>query len=269
MNNNTKKIWSPNINLDTAVEISKTFLQKCNAKQLITQSKFSLFHVYKVDKDWPLENLIEVSRFFKFSKNDVPETDRARESIIKLLAAVTKAHFYFDEQSLIKNEPYVFSIPDIFKSGQYTYGLIYHLEKNNKAFTLIVSEWNIALSASGLFKCASWDKYTSIITDDNEQLFNIEKLRKLKSMDNHMYFTIKDWKSKQSYQQKINEVNQVNDFNFGKILPYDPDLKETYSSISYIEWSKGIKKWFIPKGVDYKELTDYLEYVKKQIKKDD
>lgn len=269
MNNNTKKIWSPNINLDNAVDISKTFLQKCNAKNLITQKNFSLFHVYKVDKDWPLENLIEVSRFFKFSKNDVPETDRARESIIKLLSAVIKAHMHFDDQAIVKNEPYIFSIPDIFKAGQYTYGLIYHLEKNNKSFTLIVSEWNIALSATNNFKCSPWDKYTSIVSDNNDELFNIEKVKKLKSMDNHQYFNIKDWKSRQAYQQKINEIIKVDEFNFGKILPYDADLKDVYSSISYIEWSKGIKKWFIPKGIDYKGVTDYLEYIKKQVKKDD
>lgn len=268
MNNNTKKIWSPNIDLKEATEISKNFLEKCDNKKLITRSDFSLFQVYKVDKDWPLENLIEVSRFFKFSKNDVPETDRARESIIRLLSAVTKSHLYFEENSLVCNEPYVFSIPNIFKSGQFNYGLIYHIEKNNKKLTLLVAEWNILLSSSHTIKLNPWEKHTAIISNNTTDYFNLEKSKKIKSMDNYGYFEISDWKSRQKYQNIIN-VNNQEDFKFGKLLDYDIDLKDIYTTISYIEWCKNLKKWFIPKGADYKEIICFIDNIKKQVKKDD
>lgn len=264
---NNKKIWTPNISIEDVFSFSNDFLNRCQSKRILTNNDLSIFHVYQSSKDWPLNNMIEISNFFKFSKSDQPEKNRAREVILKLLSAVSKAHFYFNHEAVVRNEPYVFSIPDLFKTGQFNYGLVYHIEKNNKIHTLLVAEWDLAISGSNVIKIQPWEKYTAIIEAGQSEIFDFQKIKKIKSMDLYGYFSIKDWKTRKEYQEKVKLIENVSDFKFGKILNSEHNLNQLYSSISYIEWASGIKKWFLPKGSDYILTTSYIENVKSQFNK--
>lgn len=264
---NNKKIWIPNMNIEDVFSFNSEYLERCQSKKILTNNEMSIFQVYQTNRDWSLKNMIEISDYFKFSKYDHPEKNRAREIILKLLSAVSKAHYYFNNEAVLRNEPYVFFIPDLFKSGQFNYGIAYHIEKNNKTYTLLVAEWDICVSGSNVIKIQPWEKYTAIINSEQSDLFDFAKVKKIKSMDSHHYFSIKDWKSRKEYQDKLREINSVSDFKFGKILDNDQNLKPLYSSISYIEWAYGIKKWFLPKGSDFVSTINYLENIKKQLTK--
>jgi hypothetical protein len=266
-NMNNKKIWIPNMNIEDVFSFSNDCLNRCESKKILTNNDISIFHVYQSSRDWPLNNMIEISNFFKFSKSDQPEKNRAREIILKLLSAVSKAHFYFDSEAIVRNEPYVFSIPDFFKSGQFNYGLVYHIERNNKIHTLLVAEWDIAISGSSVVKIQPWEKHTTIVNFDKDEIFNLTKIKKIKSMDSYNYFLIKDWKSRKEYQEKVKLIENISDFKFGKILNGDHNLNKIYSSISYIEWAAGIKKWFLPKGSDYVLTLNYIENIKGKLNK--
>lgn len=262
MSGSSKRLWSPNSTLDEIKNILNSFLTRCQDKRILTVSDTKLYHVYRFEQTLPTENLIEVSKFLRFSKNDNPEIDITREALLKLMSSAVKAHIYFDDTAIIRHEPYMFLIPDIFKLGQFRYGLYYPIESNKKNISLIVSEWDISLTSSSFPKINPWDKFASVITSDSSKWFDIKQYKDFKEMDKAGYFKINDWSSRKKFQQLVNTKTQDN-FDLGKVLNSKPELKDYYSSLG-LEWAPVLKKWFIPKGYDFKSIMDYLNYVNSQ-----
>lgn len=258
----TKKTWNLKLTVEDVFDLSSEYTKKCNAKNILENNKTThLFQVYSSPKEWVVTNMTEISNFFKFSKSDLPEKNNARDMILKLLSAVARVHLQCYDEATIRHEPYVFSVPDFYESGKFKYGIIYPIQNNNKILNLLVAEWDIGISDSPEQKISPWEKNSIIIEDKQEDLFNFSKYKKIKLMDQFEYFKIKDWKSRKAYQDKTSSVTEIDDFKAGKIL--DPNLYNSksylYNKINYIEWAKGIKKWFMPKGTDYIATTNLLK----------
>lgn len=262
MSGSSKRLWSPNSTLDEAQTIMNGFLTRCQDKRILNNSDIKLYQAYRFEQTWPTENLIEISKYLRFSKNDNPETDIIRESILKLLSSAMKAHIYFDENAIIRHEPYMFMIPDIFKQGQFRYGIYYPIESNKKNMSIIVSEWDISFSSSSLPKINPWDKFASVITPDTKKWFDIKQYKDFKDMDKTGYFKINDWSARKKYQSLISSKDN-NNFDLGKIINSKAELKDYYSILG-LEWSPILKKWFIPKGLDFKAIMEYLAFINNQ-----
>ncbi len=262
MSGSSKRLWSPNSTLDEAQTIMNGFLTRCQDKRILNNSEIKLYQVYRFEQTWPTENLIEISKFLRFSKNDNPDIDIIREVILKLVSSAMKAHIYFDDNAIIRHEPYMFLIPDMFKLGQFRYGLYYPIESNKKSMSLIVSEWDISYSSSSFPKINPWDKFSSVITPDTKKWFDIKQYKDFKEMDKVGYFKINDWHSRKKFQNLVNSKDITN-FDLGKIINSKTELKEYYSLLG-LEWSSSLRKWFIPKGFDFKAIMDYLSFIGNQ-----
>ena len=105
MNNNTKKTWSPNLELQDVMEVSKSFFNKCESKKILTSNSYRLFQVYKTENNWPLDNLIEVSRFFKFSKNEPRQVREISELKRKKILLVLKSTYLKKKKTQPQTEP--------------------------------------------------------------------------------------------------------------------------------------------------------------------
>ena len=265
---NNKKIWTPNTSVEDSFEISLGYLEKCQSKNLISKDTLELLQVYKVNYEWDVSKMTPVSDFFKFSKNDLPEKNRARQRVLKLLSSVQRAHVYFDKfnnSSVVKYEPYVFSMPDIANSGQFLYGVLYCLAnaENGRLSTLVVAEWDLAERDEKIKNSAPWNNFSVILSYDNPEMFDLVQIKRRKFMDRHGYFLIKDWHSRNQYMGKIKAVSSDILFNYGNILSTPAEPHEIIKKISYIEYSPTLKKWYIVKGVDFPSTLKFLNQLKK------
>lgn len=259
MSGSAKRLWSPNSTIDEVEKTLTAFLTRCQDKRILTNNVINLLHVYRFEQSLPTDNMIEISKFLRFSKNDTPETDKIREALLKLLSAVFKSHYYFDEQAIVRHEPYLFLIPDLFKPGQFRYGVYYPIESNQKSYSLVVSEWDLSFTPSSYTKINPWERFSAIVSPDVKKWFDLKELKSFKDMDRAGYFKINDWSSRKKYQALSNDKS-LKDFDLGKVIDYKPELKDYYSAIG-LEWANPIKKWFIPKGHDYKLIIEYLTYI--------
>jgi hypothetical protein len=256
-NQEIKKNWNSNLDIFEIKSILDNYLNRSKSKGIVIKEDLKLYQPYILNHYWITNGYTEISQFFKFSKNDLPEMNIAREIILKLMSVCLTTHIYLRPNAQIKYEPYIFKIPSMDNLGMFDYGIVYTLEENNKTYSIIVSEWDFA-NCSNNKNFQPWNKFPVIQGSD---LFNIDKLIKLRDMDSAKYFKINDWKSYNLYKNEISEIEDKKLFNFGKVLSFDPALKEFYSSIGCV-WAKGIKSWFIPKGLDFIKIDQFLKIKK-------
>lgn len=243
---NNKKIWSSNLNIQTASHILKDYLQRSCSKGINISDEPVLYQSYIFNTYWMTNNYTELSKYFKFSKNDTPDLNIARKTLLKLMSVCLTTHALLKPSAVIKYEPYVFTIPNLSNFGMFSYGVIYTIEENNKNYSIVVAEWDIKNCFDAKL-IAPWNKL-SVIQDSN--LCDLEKINKLKDMDQAKYYQINDWKSFKEYKNKVDQIEEKEQFNFGKILNFEPELKEWYNQVGCL-WAKGIKSWFIPKGMNF------------------
>lgn len=243
-----KKIWSSNLSIENAKLIMEDYLIRCKNKGIKIKEEVNLYQAFITNGYWMNnENYIDISKFFKFSKKDTPDINIARETLLKLISACLNTHLTLKPNATIKYEPSVFTIPNLNNFGMFNYGVIYTIEDTNgKTFSIIISEWDISKCFENI-NILPWNKF-EVIQDQN--LFDFDKIKKLRDMDILKCFRINDWKSFKEYRKEIDSIENKNEFNFGKVLKFDTELKDWYAKTGCI-WANGIRSWFIPKGRDY------------------
>lgn len=254
MSEDNKKIWSSNLPLEKSVNILTDYMTRSKSKGIKIKTDYQLYNVYILNTYWITNNYTEISKYFKFSKNDTPDINIARETILRLMSACITTHIYKKPNATVKYEPYIFSIPNMNNAGMFSYGVIYTIEEEGKCLSIIVSEWDMN-------KCLEktitnpWSKLSVIQNDD---LFNISKIKKLAGMDSAKYFQISDWKSFKTYKKLVDDVKEKEQFSFGKLIDFDSKIKDLYLN-SGCMWASGIKSWFIPKGSDYINIDNFFK----------
>lgn len=260
MSGSTKRIWAPNISFEDANKLILDFLKKCREKNILTQKNTSLYHVYKKEGHWPIKGMTEVSQYIRFSKNDNPDTDRTRDSVIRLLSACLKAHCFFNEQGIVRNEPYIFSTPDLSKPGCFQYGIVYQIEEDNKSYSIVVADWDLNLSNSSFLKHYNNDYLPVVLSSNSFKWLEVKRWRELKKTEQSV-LKISSWKDKFNYFNKINSITENDKFQeAGTPVSYSNEMKDFITMLGG-EWARGIKSWFIPKEMDYPLAKEYLDFI--------
>lgn len=263
MSGSAKRLWSPNLSFEDVRKLILSFLIRCREKNILTNKPVALYKVYKFDQQWPVQGMTEISKYLRFSKNDNPDIDRTRDVLVRLLSVVLKSHFFIDENAVVRNEPYVFMIPDLSKPGLLQYGLVYQIEQNNKIYSLMVAEWDLSLSNSNFVKTFSFNEQSVILSTNSFKWLEVKRWRECKNkILSESPYLFKDSNDKKTFFEKINKVKDKKDFSFGSLISYDPSLKE-FVSYAGCEWAYGVRSWFIPNGLDEKGIKEYLDYIEK------
>lgn len=265
MSRSSKRIWSPNVSLEDGVSLVLNFLIRSREKNILTNTAPKVYKVFKKEGLIPVRDFQEVSSFLKFSKNDTPETDRAKNSIVRLLSVCLKSHFHWFPKGIIKNEPYVFTIPDLLNPDVLQYGLIYYVEENGKYYSLLVADWDIEHTVVKKNKVYSADMTTIILSQNSYKWLNLKHWRELKtniSMENNL-LNIKNLEGKKEIFNSVHLIKEKDNFPFGNLLNYPIDVKD---DVSYAggEWANGIKSWFIPFGLDCELVKEYIDFIIKE-----
>lgn len=265
MSRSSKRIWSPNISLEDGVSLVLNFLIRSRDKKILTNTPPKVYKVFKKEGLIPVRDYQEISSFFKFSKNDTPETDRAKNSIIRLLSVCLKAHHHWFNKGFIKNEPYVFSIPDLLNPDVLQYGLIYYIEENNKYFSLIVADWDMESTITKKGKMYSSDVTPVILSQNSYKWLGLKHWREIKNKitkENNL-LDIKTLDMKKELFNKVHSIKEKDDFDFGTLINYPIDFKDN-ASYAGAEWANGLKSWFVPVGLDVELLKEYMDFIVKE-----
>lgn len=264
MSGSSKRLWSPNLSFEDVRKLVLNFLIRCRDKNILTNKPVTLYKVYKFEQQWPVNGMTEISHYLRFSKNDTPDIDRTRDVLVRLLSVVLKSHFFIDENAIVRNEPYVFMVPDLSKPGSLQYGLVYQIEANNKVYNIIVAEWDLNLSNSTFIKTLNNNEQSIILSENSFKWLEVKKWREYKNQitSNYSPYVSKDNNEKKNFYQAVNKIKDKSDFNFGTIINYNAGMKD-FISYSGCEWAFGIKSWFIPNGLDVISIKEYLDYIEK------
>lgn len=267
MTRGSKRIWSPNISLEDGVSIALNFLIRSREKKILIENTPKVYKVFKKEGLVPVRDFKEISSFLRFSKNDTPDSDRSKNSLVKLLSVSLKAHQHWFPNGKIKNEPYVFTIPDLLNSDMVEYGLIYYIESEGKCFSLIVADWNMEQTICKNEKFYSNDVIPVVLSKNSFKWLNLKHWRELKKeiTDDNNLLHISSLEHKKELFSRISLIKDKKDFNYGKLVSYPIEFKNDVS-FSGGEWANGIKSWFVPYGFDYDLIIEYLDYVVKEKK---
>lgn len=261
MSGSAKRLWSPNLSFEEVNKLVLSFLIRCREKSILTKKPVSAYKVYKFEQTWSVEGMVEISKYFRFSKNDTPENDRARDSIVRLLCIVLKAHYFTNENGKVRNEPYVFCIPDLSKPNSMQYGIVYQVEEDNKLYTFMAADWDMSLSNSTYIKTTNSIEIPLVLSANSYKWLEVKKWReyKLTAKEENIY-QLKDWNLKKNYFNKVNLEKDEKNFPFGVVIKYNQEIKD-FLSYTGAEWALGIKSWFIPNGLDVHSLKEYYDYI--------
>lgn len=263
MSGSAKRLWSPNLSFEEVNKLILNFLIRCREKNILIQKPTNVYKVYKFEQSWSVEGMAELSKYLRFSKNDTPETDRTRDSLIRLLSVLLKAHFFTHENAKVRNEPYVFCVPDLSKANSMQYGIIYQIEEDNKLYTMVIADWDMMLSNSNHLKTTKSTELSFTLSHNSFKWLEVKKWREYKKAitDDNIY-KLSDFNSRKSYFAKVNQERDIENFSFGTIIKYSPEIKD-FLSYAGAEWAIGVKSWFIPNGLDVLNMKEYFDYIEK------
>ena len=261
MSGRGKRLWAPRLGFNEAYREVLDYLKNCQKHNLVGGNGGvpTLYHAYQVDASWPTEGLVDASSVLRFGYDRNPVSDQAKQAMAKLLAVVTKAHFFLAPNALVLHEPYLFVMPDLGQPGQRRYGLVYPLENEGRTISLVVAEWDLALSASRHAKLPASHKFPVVLPADPMQWIPLKHWRSLKEAAGQQPWF--DTSNPNARARLFREMRQHQDpatFPYGHLLQYPKELNEDVKSVG-ATWAPGVRHWFLPKGWDVKAVTDYLD----------
>lgn len=257
MANVGKRIWNLNISCNDAITIAIDFLIRLRAQNVLTEKKVKLYKAYIVEGHHDLGVAHGITQYFKFSKTDNHEMDTIRDEAARLLTTVIKAHFFNYENALVIHEPYLFAIPDVSSSRKNIYGIIYKLDNN---LSIVVGSEDLAkVSSAQIFL----GEFPVCLQKNSFKWFDRSHWKKMKAEESP-FFKIGTQAKPEDYD-KIDKVTLPKDFIYGTLLDLPFELKDTMKPTG-IRWAKGLKKWYIPTGMDPLGILEYLDFQKEELK---
>ena len=255
MATNTKKEWNPRITIDEALSCSVNWLVRARQKNVLALQHPTLYVAYVVEETPFLGFMQDLSSLFRYSSKDDPETDRARDQALRLLAICAKAHFFIARDALVRHEPYFFSFPDIAHPSMPHYGLVYKME-TRPAQCIVVSTADLGLASSlkpNVFK------FPVVLTKNSYRWFDKKHWNELlKEVDMYEHI-MKPWLAKKE-SDIAERWTDPSTFNFGTLLDVPFELKE-HMKPTGVKWADGVKKWYLPRGYDIEPVREYLNWL--------
>lgn len=274
MQNLPKKQWSPNISLKDAIDLCIDFSVKARQKNIISVLPNKLFFCYVVNESPNINYFHSLSALFKFSQKDTPETDRARDMILRMLSVAIKCHFFLYDSQKVTHEPYFCAMPDLSEPSKPFFTLFYKID--NK--TIIVSErelknitltkfakvpskegGNITIKKESINHCVF--EFPTIVGADSMKWYHYKKWYMLKKEIDNTYQT-QDKVKIASELKKINTREVLEQKSHILSVPYA--LKDDMMKTGCI-WNPFVNVWCLPKGYDADLVTYYLNQLKQEI----
>ena len=263
MSGRGKRLWAPNLSFSQSYALTLAFIESCQKHNLLASynDKPELIHLYHISHPWPTEGLIEATSVLRFGYSNNPILDQHKQGMARLLSAALKMHYIHAEDSSVVHEPYLFSIPDLGIPGRFRYGLIYPIETKGKQSTIIASQWDLSGSSSQLIRLNPSQKYSTVLSTQNYKwLYKKRGYLIREEMKQHPFFEAGPLRN-----ALLNEIRthlNANEFPYGKIIDYPIELNEELKAVGAL-YAPGIRKWFLPKGIDIESTQEYLGYIER------
>ena len=257
----TQKEWKPTMRLDEVLSCSIAWLTRARNKNVVAQHPPVLYMAYVLDDVPFLGFMHDYTRIFKYSNKDTPDTDRARDAALRLLAVATKAHYFIGKEALCKHEPYLFTLPDLARPSAPHYGIVYKIE-TRPAKTIICATCDIGLASS---LKPDPVRFPVVLTSNSYKWFDKKHWQELSKEAETLDKVMHPWIQKREFEI-AEKWTTLSDFPFGTLLDVSYDIKD-YIKPTGAKWCDGLKKWYIPKGFDVAPILEYIRWIDAQFKK--
>lgn len=250
----SKRGWSPGISVDDEISVFIQWLSKARQKNILGHRPPSLYTAYICPSIDSVSFMTDVSSLFKWSMKDTPETDLARDCILRMLAVLIKAHFFMAKSDRSKHEPYFFTFPDIGKPDRNRFGLMMRLEESKKS--IVVAEGDMGLMSSA--KVLS-GRFPVVVGSNSFRWVDVKHWRDLAEKADMLQKILRPWEGKKE-REAVEGWKTPHDFPFGTLFDVPFHLREDAKAVGML-WAAGIKKWYLPHGFDVDPVIEYMKHV--------
>ncbi len=265
-----KQIWIPRLDFNGAHRETLRLLKRIQENHLAGAEQPELVCSYLTDRAWSLMGMEPISRYLRFSTDRHPDADQVRGRVARLLAVALKGHFFMAEDGIVVHEPYVFTMPDLARSGTLRAGLLYPLERGGKQYSLLAADWNIGLASSTRPGFVSQGgtllaRFPAVLRRNSYTWLGVAHWRELrKEAEKAPWLNVSPFDADTHGQtwgtlfKRLGEATDVKDFPFGTVLEYSRDLNQDVVAAGGM-WARGIKHWFLPYGYDAQAVREWLD----------
>lgn len=269
MSGRGKRLWPPGLGVDEAYREVLQLLQRCGTHGLsVAPTVPLLFKCYVVDGVWPVETGREISRHLRFGYGNNPTADRAKPSVARLLSVALRAHWFMAPQAKVPYEPSATAVPDLAQPGAQRHVLTYPLDVPSVTGgpvhqrTLVVAEWDLALSAHREPRIARGNQFPVVLRPDPFTWINRKQWVRMKEQAGTLpWFEPQTSPARQRLLRDVNACARVNEFIYGTILDYPYQMREDIAATGAM-WAQGLRKWFMPHGFDIDAVKAYLDRIR-------
>lgn len=257
MQNLAKRGWGASLTIRESADLMIEWCVKAREKNVLRKMNPRIYYAYVVEDTPPLAHMLPISTAFKYSQKDMPHTDYARDVLLRCLSVALKAHFFIFQDANVAHEPYFFGFPSLEDSTKNVFGLIYKIEKEDKA--IIVCEKDL----EPIFKSKRiLYRFPAVVNDDSFRWYGLKNWAIVKQ---HALIADKErpWKDSVSHQSAKDAGTKEELAKYATILEVPYDIKDEIKPLG-IEWSNKVKVWYLPKGFDVDSVNEYVSYVKKR-----
>jgi hypothetical protein len=261
MQNLSKRQWKSSLSVKEAGDTMIEWCIRAREKNVIRKKPPQLFYAYVVSDCPPLQHLHNISAIFKYSQKDVPYIDQSRDSLLRCLSVALKAHFFLFSQDKVSHEPYYFTIPSLLDSNQTTFGLIYHIEQQNK--TIIVCEKDIAqlFTSNNILM-----RFPTIVMEDSFKWYHMKNWARIKHQVDSKSIITNEEEYKKFLQITKSCLTKEELEQHATILEIPYEIKDDIKPLG-VEWSSKVKVWYLPKGFDIDTVNHFIDYKKREAAK--
>lgn len=259
MQNLAKRQWGHQLSVKEAADTMIEWCIRARDKNALRKKPPQIYYAFVLDDTPALQYMHNISSAFRYSQKDVPYIDQARDVLLRCLSVALKAHFFLFADDAVSHEPYFFAIPSLSDPTSTIFGLIYKIEKEDKA--IVVCEKNLI----ELFdKSKVVFEFPVVVIEDSFKWYSLKNWARIKQQANLEEFLEKPWMSKKLAQaaQDAATIEELQKYATPLEVPYD--IKDAIKPLG-IEWSKKVKTWYLPKGFDVDSVVEYIEHVKKEV----
>ena len=242
-----------NASFRQARHVAERWAQECSARGDLTIERPILYQAYVCDGGSAFERTRcrTVSDFFQSDFSRDPALAPTRESLIRLMAIVAKAHFFLFRADLVQEEPLVFWVPDLMRSNKDRFGIYCPFLKSQKA--LVVAQADLALVSSGKLALG---RFPVALTSDCSSWFD----------ERHWETLAREGDAQRLIQESLpisetraaREYRDEASFPFGRVFDVPEDLRP-HMKAAGLRWADGIGKMYLPKGFDFAPVRAYCD----------
>ena len=281
MQNLARRQWGANLTLKEGIEQAIDWLNRARQKNIISKKKSTIYHAYLIKQIPNTENYRPISGYFRYSAKDTPQTDRARDELLRLMSVSMKAHFFLADKEKILHEPYVSAIPNL--NGPYDLFLLIYPLSNDQAIISseidfkkleinneIITDFSVALTGDSFKWFWLKDWYSLKNNADNLKLKEqkeqeiIEKPVSPENKKPNINIKQETNKEKTAKNKKFFNPNTLQELQeIGTVVDVPWEFKDKLKPLG-IEWAPQLKTWYLPHGYDLDSVLEFLEELKKK-----